>query len=77
MKKVSTFVKTGDILEDANGTIFTIGLLRKVDGKNKIEVCKYIDKTSCITLLMSTRALNNFLKDKTIIGYKSNEIKRA
>jgi len=67
MKKISTTVKTGDILEDDNGTKFTIGLFRKIDGKNKVEVNQQINKTSCVTLFMSTRELNTFLKDKTVL----------
>lgn len=61
MKLISTSVKTGDILTDEKGVTYTVGLFRKIDGKNKIELHQKINETSRVTMLVSTRELNKII----------------
>lgn len=64
MKIIATTVKTGDVITDKNGINYIVGLSRKINGKNKIELRRKINETSCITLFVSTRELNKIINKK-------------
>lgn len=63
MKLINTTVKTGDIITDKEGISYTVGLFRKIDGKNKIELHRKINETSGITIFVSTRELNKIINN--------------
>lgn len=65
MKLINTTVKTGDIITDKEGISYTVGLFRKINGKNKIELRRKINETSGITIFVSTRELNKII-NKTL-----------
>lgn len=62
MKTINTTVSTGDIVKLKDGRECRIGIIRKVDGKNLIDIHFKINDTSGYTEQVSTRKLNQILK---------------
>ena len=61
IRQISTTVKTGDTIT-INGQDVTIGIIRKIDGKNKIALHYKINETSSFTEFVTTLKLNKLLK---------------
>lgn len=61
VKKISTTVSTGDVFTGTDGNTYKVGLFRKIDGKNVINLFVRLSPTSGYTRQVSTRELNKLI----------------